>query len=312
MNGVYEALKGMRERRLSRGAEIEVYGTTRRADLAALREAMFSRRSEGEAFHELEHRELALLESVVDGYRQDRQLQIVGEIESDDSHRADYRMIRHNLLSGEEPILAGEFREASSHITDRLIGHVCQKFGIQSDATIVLPWRAGLAFADAAHNAGIRNWYHIGAARNEKTLQTEIYYHEIPRTLEHRNSAAFRQVILGDPMLATGNTVVCALSRLKELGVKESNITVVSVISAPEGVDHVLHSFPQVRIVVGNHDERLNDRGYIEPGLGDYGDLYFDGLGAQVVDGWYTHGILTATSVVALLKRMQLASSAKA
>ena len=82
---------------------------------------------------------------------------------------------------------------------------------------------------------------------------------------------------------------------------------ILSVISAPEGVDHILHKFPGVRILAGRLDERLNERGYIVPGIGDYGDRFFEGLGPEQVAAWRDMGILNSAAAEALLARMDSA-----
>jgi uracil phosphoribosyltransferase len=313
---VQRALAEMQRRRIERGKNYDVHSGARRSQLEDLRGTMFSRRDPNEAFHELNYPELALLESVVEGYRLDGKLLVVAD--ADESLLPQYEVIRYNLLSGEtpisgeKPISASGFQAASSSIVKGIFEYVRRNFGIIPETTILLPWRAGLAFADAAYDEGIRHYYHVGASRNEETLETQIYYQQLPTTLRFPASAAFRRVIVADPMLASGNTMVYAIGRLKELGVKEENIIAVSVISAPEGVDHVLHQFPRVKIVVGHHDECLNNRGYIVPGLGDYGDLYFEGLGRETVVNWCEKDILNGDSYLVLRGRWQMTAAAKA
>ncbi|MGE0213750.1 MAG: uracil phosphoribosyltransferase [Parvibaculaceae bacterium] len=108
---------------------------------------------------------------------------------------------------------------------------------------------------------------HIGLYRDPETLQAIEYYLKLPEDV------AERRVILVDPMLATGNSVSAAVSRLKEHGVKD--IRFVSLLSAPEGVKHLSDSHPDVRIFTAAIDERLDEHGYIVPGLGDAGDRMF-------------------------------------
>ncbi|HAQ05398.1 TPA: hypothetical protein DCP13_01180 [Candidatus Azambacteria bacterium] len=74
--------------------------------------------------------------------------------------------------------------------------------------------------------------------------------------------------------------------------------------SAPEGVDHILSNFSQIKITVGAHDERLNSRGFIVPGLGDFGDKYFAGLGEPELQSWLHLGVLTRDSADALRGRI--------
>ena len=108
---------------------------------------------------------------------------------------------------------------------------------------------------------------HIGIYRDPRTLQAVEYYLKLPDDL------AERDVILVDPMLATGNSAVAAISRLKELSAR--TITFVCLVAAPEGVDNVAAIFPDVPIVAAALDRCLNEHGYILPGLGDAGDRLF-------------------------------------
>ena len=108
---------------------------------------------------------------------------------------------------------------------------------------------------------------HIGIYREPRTLQAVEYYLKLPDDL------AERDVILVDPMLATGNSAVAAISRLVEL--KARSIKFVCLVAAPEGVDTVLRVFSDVVIVAAALDRCLNDHGYILPGLGDAGDRLF-------------------------------------
>jgi uracil phosphoribosyltransferase len=169
-----------------------------------------------------------------------------------------------------------------------------------------------LAFALPAVRFSIRNFYHLGARRDEGTLATEIYFEELPQTLAEPSSSKSGLVIVADPMLATGNTMVAVIERLRRLDVPEKNIVVMSVLSAPEGVDHVLHRFPGVRAVVGQHDECLNGRGFIEPGLGDFGDCWCDGLETEAICSLRELAVLSDTSFRALTQRMTAAPVANA
>ena len=84
-----------------------------------------------------------------------------------------------------------------------------------------------------------------------------------------------RYVFILDPMLATGGSAVETIRRLKERGVEESKIIFINLVSAPQGIDAVLTAFPGIRIITAEVDEGLNERAYIIPGLGDFGDIYF-------------------------------------
>src|SRR5438874_12787566 len=108
---------------------------------------------------------------------------------------------------------------------------------------------------------------HIGIYREPRTLQAVEYYLKLPDDLPGRD------VILVDPMLATGNSAVAAISRLVEL--KARSIRFVCLVAAPEGVEKLHRVFPEVPIVTAALDRGLNDHGYILPGLGDAGDRLF-------------------------------------
>jgi uracil phosphoribosyltransferase len=108
---------------------------------------------------------------------------------------------------------------------------------------------------------------HIGIYREPRTLEAVEYYLKLPDDL------AERDVIVVDPMLATGNSAVAAISRLIEL--KARSIKFVCLVAAPEGVEKVLTIFPEVTILAAALDRCLDGRGYILPGLGDAGDRLF-------------------------------------
>jgi len=108
---------------------------------------------------------------------------------------------------------------------------------------------------------------HIGIYREPRTLQAIEYYLKLPDDL------AERDVILLDPMLATGNSAIAAVSRLVEL--RARSIKLVCLVAAPEGIEKLQQVFPEVPIVTAALDRCLNDHGYILPGLGDAGDRLF-------------------------------------
>ena len=108
---------------------------------------------------------------------------------------------------------------------------------------------------------------HIGLYRDPETLEPVEYYFKVPADI------AERQVIVVDPMLATGNSAVAAIDRIKEAGC--ASIKLSSLLAAPEGVANMLKHHPDVPIVTAALDSHLNDHGYIVPGLGDAGDRIF-------------------------------------
>ena len=128
--------------------------------------------------------------------------------------------------------------------------------------------RAGLSMIDGVLNM-IPNAKigHIGMYRNEETLEPIPYYFKVPKDIENR------RVILLDPMLATGGSAVDAIAQLKKSGAKE--IKFLCIIAAPEGIKRVEKEHPDVQIYCTSVDNRLNENGYIVPGLGDAGDRIF-------------------------------------
>ncbi len=128
--------------------------------------------------------------------------------------------------------------------------------------------RAGLGllpgFLDCIDDAEVA---HLGFYREPASLEAVPYYANLPREL------AERDVFVLDPMLATGNSGSAALALLESRGARE--ITFVCLIAAPEGIATITKAHPDIRIVTASIDERLNDHGYIMPGLGDAGDRMF-------------------------------------
>lgn len=108
---------------------------------------------------------------------------------------------------------------------------------------------------------------HVGLYRDPETLKPVEYYCKLPQDIEER------EMIVVDPMLATGGSAIAAIDVLKERGAK--NIKLVNLVAAPEGIAEVQKYHPDVDIYVAAIDEKLNDHGYIVPGLGDAGDRIF-------------------------------------
>ena len=108
---------------------------------------------------------------------------------------------------------------------------------------------------------------HIGLYRDEETAKPVEYYCKLPA------DCAKREVFVVDPMLATGGSAAAAIQMLKDKGVK--NIHFMCIIAAPEGVQVLTDAHPDVDVYIGALDERLNDKKYIVPGLGDAGDRIF-------------------------------------
>lgn len=135
--------------------------------------------------------------------------------------------------------------------------------------TIIVPiLRAGLGMAEAMLKVlPEARVGHIGMARDERTFLPKSYYFKSPVGL------ADADVFLVDPMLATGHSAADAADALKEAGAKR--ITLTSILACRPGVDHFAGRHPEIGIVAGDLDEKLNEHAYIIPGLGDAGDRYF-------------------------------------
>lgn len=108
---------------------------------------------------------------------------------------------------------------------------------------------------------------HIGLYRDPKTLVAVEYYYKVPANLQDRD------VIVCDPMLATGNSAVAAVERIKKS--RPGSLKLVCLLACPEGLRHFHDAHPDVPVVTAAVDERLNEKGYIVPGLGDAGDRLF-------------------------------------
>ena len=108
---------------------------------------------------------------------------------------------------------------------------------------------------------------HIGMYRDEETLEPHVYFCKMPKDI------AEREVMIVDPMLATGGSADAAITEMKRLGC--TNIKLLVLVAVPEGLSRIEKNHPDVEIYAGAVDEKLNERGYIVPGLGDAGDRIF-------------------------------------
>ncbi|MDQ3993588.1 MAG: uracil phosphoribosyltransferase [Actinomycetota bacterium] len=128
--------------------------------------------------------------------------------------------------------------------------------------------RAGVGMLDGVLSliSGARVGF-IGLYRDEETLQPVEYYVKLPADIDQRD------VILLDPMLATGRSTGAAVRICKEAGAE--SVRLIALIAAPEGIEHIQSEHPNVTIVVAAVDRELNEKGYIMPGLGDAGDRLF-------------------------------------
>ena len=146
-------------------------------------------------------------------------------------------------------------------------GVILRKRKLVNKIIVVPILRAGLGMVD-----GVKNMIptakvgHIGLERDEETLKPREYYFKLPQV---ENPL----VLIVDPMLATGGSAAAAISAVKERGY--TNIRLMCLVGVPQGVEYVQNHHPDVDIYLASLDEKLNDKGYILPGLGDAGDRIF-------------------------------------
>ena len=202
-------------------------------------------------------------------------------------HVMDHPLIVHKLsLMRDKYTGSKEFREAVEEISSLLcyeatrdlplkeitietpIAHAKVRYISGKKLAVVCILRAGLGMVDGIldliPSAKIG---HIGLYRDPDTLQPVEYYCKLPNDIESRD------VIVVDPMLATGGTANAAIQFLKNYGVK--NIKLLSILAVPESISVIQEQHPDVDIYCAAIDEKLNDKGYIVPGVGDAGDRLF-------------------------------------
>jgi uracil phosphoribosyltransferase len=203
-------------------------------------------------------------------------------------HEIHHPLIQHKIgLMREEGISSKDFRELASEVGNLLTYEATRelqtevvettawngkKINIQKikgkKITVVPILRAGLGMLDGVlrliPNAKISV---IGLYRDEKTLQPVAYFDKVVK------DAAKRTALIVDPMLATGGTLIATIDLLKQKGCK--HIMGLFLVAAPEGLEAVQAAHPDVDIYTAAIDERLNEHGYILPGLGDAGDKIF-------------------------------------
>ena len=146
---------------------------------------------------------------------------------------------------------------------------VCTQKVVKDNSIVIVPiLRAGLGMVNGIHvlfpSARVG---HIGMYRDEETLIPHTYFCKMPKDI------AERDILIVDPMLATGGSADAAIAKMKEMGCK--NIKLMVLVAAPEGIKCIQDNHPEVDIYCGALDSHLNERGYIVPGLGDAGDRIF-------------------------------------
>lgn len=202
-------------------------------------------------------------------------------------HVIDHPMVQHKLsIMREKETGSKDFRELLKEIS-LLMGYeltrdiplddveietpICKTIAkrVSGRKLAIVPiLRAGIGMVDGLLTlVPVAKVGHIGLYRDEETHKPETYYCKLPFDI------AQRLVIVTDPMLATGGSACDAITKLKEIGC--SNIRLMCLVAAPEGVAAVQNAHPDVDIYVAAVDEKLNDDAYIVPGLGDAGDRIF-------------------------------------
>jgi uracil phosphoribosyltransferase len=195
-------------------------------------------------------------------------------------------LVQHNLVRlRDKRTQPQEFRRLLAEIAALMIYEATRSFGVkplkvqtplesargfqlEREIVLVPVLRAGLGMLDSILQliphalVGF-----IGLKREETTLRAQFYHKSFPKNLSRF------EVLLIDPMLATGGSAVAALDLLVEQGAK--HIRLVNLVAAPEGIRRVRKSYPRVPIFTAAVDRKLNEKGYILPGLGDAGDRLF-------------------------------------
>lgn len=203
-------------------------------------------------------------------------------------HVIQHPLVQHKLgLMREASISTKAFRELTNEMGTFLTYEATQDFPLErhtitnwsgylieikrvkgKKVTLVPILRAGLGMlggvSDLIPNAKISM---VGLYRDEETLQPESYFERLVHDIDQRTALVL------DPMLATGGSMVATIDLLKRHGC--TDIRVLSIIAAPEGVDKVLNAHPDIHIYVAAVDSHLDENGYIVPGLGDAGDKIF-------------------------------------
>lgn len=141
----------------------------------------------------------------------------------------------------------------------------------EAPLVIVPILRAGLALMEGAQSVlPLASVYHVGFVRNEETLQASCYLNKLPERLPPGV-----QVLISEPMLATGGTIMAAMADLTSRGVDPERVRIISIVTAPPALQKLAEAYPTLQIYAACIDEGLNEKGYIVPGLGDAGDRTF-------------------------------------
>jgi uracil phosphoribosyltransferase len=198
----------------------------------------------------------------------------------------DHPLIRHKItIIRDERTSHRQFRATLAQIAGLMVYEVTRSFETETFAvrtplvettgyrvrgviTLVPVLRAGLGMIDGILDIMPEARVgHLGMARDEQTLEPKTYLSKLPRDLDAG------PVVLVDPMLATGGSASAAVRLLREAGAVD--LRMISLVAAPEGVARLRRDHPDLRVYAAALDERLNEKGYILPGLGDAGDRMY-------------------------------------
>lgn len=131
--------------------------------------------------------------------------------------------------------------------------------------------RAGLALMEGAQALlPLASIYHVGFVRNEETLEATCYLNKLPESFDPQT-----RVLISEPMLATGGTIIAMMKELTSRGVDPAMVRIISVVTAPPALQKLADAYPALNIYAATIDEGLNSQGFIVPGLGDAGDRTF-------------------------------------
>lgn len=179
---------------------------------------------------------------------------------------ANFRRVIQEISVLLVPFVTAHFQTTLAEITTPI--ETAEFPELQKPIVLVPILRAGLGLLEGFHSilpeASVA---HIGMARNEATLEPETYYFNAPQDLTNA------EIIVLDPMLATGGSAIASITELKNKGAE--HITFVGILSAPEGTKALETAHPDIQIFIATQDRQLNEQGYICPGLGDAGDRIF-------------------------------------
>jgi uracil phosphoribosyltransferase len=191
---------------------------------------------------------------------------VLASLRDHETTTAAYRSLGHRIGS---LLFAKAFENLATkeiQVRTPLENCTCKTLALDRNIVLVPILRAGLALLNPALELLPEAMVgYIGLQRNEKTSQSELYYKKFP-------TIADADVFILDPIIATGGTSGQAIRMLQEL--KPRNISLVSIISAPEGIGYLMDNFPDMDIFTVAMDQRLNENKFILPGLGDFGDRF--------------------------------------